>query len=110
MAPIIAAIIGVGAKDVAGRVAQFLALKALLLGLTIVILPIVLKNVFIWIMQFINEIVLSAVAGQSIEAQVITLSGVGAYLADCLMVPQSLAVVLSATIIRLTLNFIPFVK
>ena len=84
-------------------------MKALFLTLMVIVLPIVLKNTITWLIETTYTTVSSAVSGYSLEAQIIQLTGVGAYLAQHLQLPLALSIVLTALSIRLVLNFVPLV-
>lgn len=110
MAPVIAAIAGYGAKMLADRVLMWIAIKALLLTLFILVLPVVLKNFFIWILEFINEIIMSKISDTDLQASMIQLTGLAGYMGNLMKLPQCFNVILSAVAVRITLNFIPFIR
>lgn len=111
MPAIIALIGGVLGKFLTDRFLAFVALKALLYALFILVLPIVLKNVLTWFMSQMMTLINSNIqSGSTLEAFTMQLNGVGAYLGGMLQLPYCLSIILSAIALRITLNFIPFVR
>lgn len=102
---------------IAGAVTRFLstsvvawvAFKAFLLTLFVVVMPIVLKNLLILIMSEIMA-ALPDGSGSGFDSFIISLSGVGAYLGGCFQLPLCFSIIISASLYRLTINLIPFIK
>lgn len=90
-------------------VAYFVALKLVMVTLVMVILPIVLKNFFTWIVEGVLSLVSSSAIGGA-GSMTLALTGVAGYLGSNLGLPACLAVILSAVAVRFTLKLIPFVR
>ena len=90
---------------------MFFGMKALLVTIVTVTFPIIFKNLFVWIIEKIYQIV-EYVLPDNLGISNITLefTGLAAYLAEQLMVPQCLAILITAMTIRSILMFVPFVK
>lgn len=86
-------------------VALGLAIKLLLIGIVVLILPIILKNTFLWIMQKTLELASSGVdpltGSGSMTYQ---FTGLGAYIADSMLLPQCLSIILTAVAVRFILR------
>lgn len=88
---------------------KFAAYKLLLYSLIVTTVPIVVKNLIVW---FFDEIVKSSstVANlDGMQATVLDLTGAAGYLANQLMIPDCISIIMAALVLRFTLNFIPFV-
>lgn len=88
---------------------RYIAYKALAVSLIIITFPIILKNLIVWIFEEVTQVVNANMAPSSLEPVLIELTDLGAWFADCFMLADCLALVLTALVIRLVLNFIPFV-
>ena len=106
---VIASVLGALGRSLLDKLSYFLAMKALLISLMVLVLPIILKNAITWMIEIFHNTMASAVQGYSLEAQIIELSGIGAYLAQQMQLPLCLSIILTALSIRLVLNFIPLV-
>ena len=87
---------------------KYLATKVLLYTSLTVILPAVLKNLLSWLFSLLTSQVSQAQWG-SMSAMVLEYTGFGAWLAVHLRIVDCLSVLISALVVRLTLNFIPFI-
>ncbi len=105
----IAAILGALGRHLLDKLSYFLAMKALMIALIITVLPIILKNTFTWLIETTHNAMAQAVSGYQLSAQIIQISGVGAYLAQQFQLPTCLSIIVTALAIRLVLNFIPLV-
>jgi hypothetical protein len=86
---------------------KWVAFKALLLVLTMTVLPIVLKNVFYDLLSAIMTAVnnkVGSVGTGSIGAVTAEVTGMGGWLAVQLMLPECFSLMLSAVAFRLTLK------
>lgn len=112
MPAIIAAILGFLTKFLTDRALLWVAQKALLTTLFMTVLPWVLKNFFDWVMDQVMSIVESNLTGydSTFDSILINLTGVGAYLGNCFQLDTCFALLMSAILLRMTLNFIPFVR
>ena len=86
---------------------KYTAYKVLLYSSLTVIFPAVLKNLLSWIFKIMTAQVDQFDWGQ-MSSVVVELSGVGAWLAIHLRLIDCFSVLITALVIRLTLNFIPF--
>ncbi len=87
---------------------KYAAYKVLLYASLTVIFPAVLKNLLSWLFGLLTSQVDQFDWGE-MSSIVIQLSGVGAWLAVHLRFVDCLSVFITALVIRLTLNFVPFV-
>lgn len=111
MPAIIAMILGVFGKFLTDKLLMFVAVKALIIGVFVVILPIILQNFFTWVIEQMVLMINSNLSPESqLEAFTINLTGVAAYLGDCFQLPLCVSILLSAMLLRLTMNFIPFIR
>jgi len=110
--PVLALAGGFLTKLLSDRLLLFVAVKALLITLFMTVLPFVLKEFFLWVMDKIMSIVSSNLDGydQTFQTITINLTGVGAYLGDCFQLPLCFSLLMSAILLRITLNFIPFIR
>lgn len=102
LGPIIAAL----AKLFTFEGLKYLATRAMLLTLFTLVLPVVLYNVYSGIVSELLTWTSSQVTGSSLTGSVISLTGVGAWLADQLRLPQCLSLLLSALGLRFALSAI----
>lgn len=95
----------------AAAAARVIVYKALAVGLVATALPAIAKNLFVWVLNFMNEIVTQQLAeqGGTLSSSVLELTGVGAYLGSTMQLPLCFSIIITAIGIRLTLNFIPFI-
>ena len=87
---------------------RFVAGKVLLTGVFVIILPLVLNN-------FIYDIINIAITTINSNSQTsfngaMSFSGLTSYIIFTLRVPDCLSVIVSALVLRVTLNHIPFVR
>lgn len=87
---------------------KYAAHKILLYSSLTVIFPAVLKNLLSWLFKIMTAQVDKFDWGQ-MSSIVVELSGIGAWLAVHLRLIDCFSVLITALVIRLTLNFIPFV-
>lgn len=87
---------------------KFIAYKTLIFTLLTVTLPVVAKNFMTWLFQELTTVV-SSVSTDGLDSTVLHFSGIAGYLASHLMLADCLSILITAIIIRFTLNFIPFV-
>jgi len=88
---------------------KFIAYKTLLITLLTVTLPIVVKNLMTWLFQELINTASSNIDTNGLDATVLHFSGIAGYLASHLMLADCLSILITAIVIRFTLNFIPFV-
>ncbi|MBI5557492.1 MAG: hypothetical protein HY885_07630 [Deltaproteobacteria bacterium] len=88
---------------------RWLAWKALIITVITVTLPIVLKNVITWLFETVMSIATSQISTNGLTHAAFEFTGFSGYLAYHLMIPESIAIILTGLAIRLVLNFIPFV-
>lgn len=88
---------------------KFIAYKALLVTLLTVTLPVIAKNLMTWLFQELVNAANANVHTDGLNATVLHLSGIAGYLASHLMLADCLSILITAIVIRFTLNFIPFI-
>lgn len=111
MPAILAAILGFCGRFFTDRLVQYLAFKALILGIMLVILPLVINNFLFWFMNLLYGKMLAAMStGGAMPSSIIQFTGVSGYIATQLQLPLCLSIILSAVSIRAIMNIIPFFK
>lgn len=110
MLGILQAIYGGLGRFFTDKLAYFGAVKAIMTVLMVSVLPIVLKNTFNWIIEKIYSVVNTHVTTGSLDPIILQFTGVGAYLATHLQFQLCFSILITAVIVRFTLNMIPFVK
>lgn len=92
------------------KVLGWIALKTILVFLFTVIVPVILNNFIYDIMQ----IVMNSASGQIGEISelngAMNFTGFTAWLIDCFKLAESLSVLISALVLRVSLSMIPFVR
>lgn len=88
---------------------KFLAYKALLITLLTITLPVVAKNFMTWLFQELVNTASAHINTDGLNATVLHFSGIAGYLASHLMLADCLSIIITALVIRFTLNFIPFI-
>jgi hypothetical protein len=100
----IAAVIGWIGSIITSMVALGLAIKLLIIGLVTIILPIVLKNLFLWVMDKTLELASSGMSGLEAPSLTYQFTGIGAYMAENLQLPLCVSILLTAVAIRFILR------
>ena len=108
-APLLGWLSGLAGKFLSDYLLRFIAWKILLFTLITITLPIVLKNVIVWVFEEIITASSAIVNIDGMQATVLNLTGAAGYMAYYLMLPDCIAILMTAIVIRFTLNFIPFV-
>ena len=109
LAPVIATIVGYAAKTLTVDTVKFIATRTLIIGVVGTLLPAVLyKLLNAILLELITYAQTQAGSLGSIQGQTVAFSGMGAWVASCLKLPESMAVVMSACALRWVLNAIPF--
>lgn len=97
------------AKIFADKVLGYLAMKAILVFLFITVVPLILNN----FAYDIIEIVLNFAGAQTSSVSELngnmTFTGLGAWFISVFRIPDCLAVLVSALVLRVTLSMIPFI-
>ena len=91
------------------NVLRFAAGKVLLTGLFIVVLPLVLNNFMYDIINMMMGMVNDNVSGTTFNGTM-SFSGLAAHFLILLKIPDCMSVLVSALVIRFSLNMIPFVR
>lgn len=110
MPAIVAAILGSLGRAFVDKLAYFVAMKALLVLLMVTVLPLILKNLLNWFLASVYDIVNANVGSETIPSFAIQLTGLGAYFATHFQLPLCFSIVITAVIVRFTLNMIPFIR
>lgn len=100
----IATLVGAIGTFLSSTVVRFVALKILLTGLFVLVLPVILNNVFHSILGELMQVAMDNVDVGEVSLRY-TLTGVGAYWGGLLKLPECLSIILSACACRLTLRF-----
>lgn len=108
VAPILGWLATAFGKKVLTSVAFFLALKLLLSTLFIIVLPIVLNNVIFGMMETATSYLSTHAPDSTVYNGLHQMSGIGAWLLDCLKVPDALAYLVACLQLHLILKMIPF--
>lgn len=102
--PALFAVIGAIGNVLASSVARFVALKTLLIGLFMIVLPYVLHQIIYFFLDrglnYANQY------SGSLDSATVQLTKFGAWLGDALQVPLCLSIILSAVSIRLSLKLL----
>jgi len=98
------------AKVFADKIIGWLALKALLSALFILVVPIILNNVMYDVMQIVFNFSTSKSGDIQSLNGAMSFSGFMGWLLDVFQVPAAFSVIIGALALRVTLKMIPFVK
>jgi len=85
----------------------YLALKIFIIGAMTIILPLILKNIIVWLFASLVSIVQAQVGDLSFAPVVIEMTGLGAWLAIKTQLPLAFSIVMSCVATRFVLNMIP---
>lgn len=96
------------AKFLTDSLLKYVAYKLLAVTLVTVTLPIVLKNLLVWLFSLLTAQISQLDLG-TLSSVVVEISGLAAWFAVHLRVADCMSILITALVIRLTLNFIPFV-
>ncbi|MDD2466173.1 MAG: hypothetical protein PHI97_19405 [Desulfobulbus sp.] len=88
---------------------KFVAYKTLIFTFLTVTLPVIAKNFMTWLFEELVATASSNMNTDGLDATVLHFSGIAGYLASHLMLADCLSIIITAIVIRFTLNFIPFV-
>jgi hypothetical protein len=97
------------AKMLIDKIVMFLAIKAVLVTLFIVVVPIMLNNLLVKLMSSMLNFATAATAGGGSFGGVVAFAGVGAWLIDCWQLNGCLSIMTAALQLRLLLSMIPFI-
>lgn len=89
--------------------AYYVAIKAVIVTLMMIVLPILLKKFFTWIVAGVLTLVGDSALG-SVSPTTLALTGLAGWFGSNLGLPGCFAVILSAVATRFTLKLIPFVR
>jgi len=89
----------------ASEAARFLALKIFLTTVLVLVLPVVLNNFLIEILQAIMDKA-NSLSSSGVNSHMMQLTGISAYLADCLQIPLMVSILLGAVSVKFTLKLI----
>ena len=95
------------ARFLTAGVIKWLAWKAAVLFVTCVLIPIVLNNIFYKMLE--KAMALHTTQAGSMSGQMMALTGLAAWLAIQLKIPESMALVVGALSKRVGMSFIPFI-
>lgn len=94
--------------NVALEVIKWIAFRGLMLTLFVTIMPIIFHNLLIWGLRFGGSIMTRYMdlvgMPEGFEHQLLTLTGLGGYLANCFQIPQCISILMTALTARMLLN------
>lgn len=92
------------------EILKWVAFRGLMLTLFVTIMPIIFHNILIWSMKFGSSILKRYMelngSSPDFSAYVMTVTGVGGYLANCMQIPQCFAILMTALSARFALNML----
>lgn len=94
----------------ASQASKILALKIILTTLMMVILPIVLNNIFYDIVESLLTTANERIGNSSVTSPTLTLTGLAAFLASYLRLPDALSILITGVVTKVALRMIPFVR
>ncbi len=109
MGALLALLGGIFAKFLTIDMAKFLAMRALLLSLFTLVLPVVLYKLFVEVLDEIMQYSSDAVSGAGMSSTIMDLTGFAGWIAAQMNLSASLAIFFSALALRYTLSMIPFI-
>ena len=74
-----------------------------------VTLPVIVKNLMTWLFQTLVDAATANIDTDGLSSTVLHFTGIAGYLASHLLLADCLSILITAIVIRFTLNFIPFV-
>jgi hypothetical protein len=98
------------AKLFTDKVIGWIALKVVIVFLFVTIVPIILNNFLYDIIEIVMNFATGQTSGASSMTGSMSFTGFCAWLIQCFKISESLAVFVSALILRATLNMIPLVR
>jgi hypothetical protein len=110
MAAIVQAIGWLVGKVFADNLLRYIATKALIFALVVVVLPIILNNLVYDLIEIIQLVVTDQLSGTTLESSSLAVTGVAAWLFTTCKIGEAFSVVVSAIVVRASLNLIPFVR
>jgi len=108
IAPILAFLTSAFAKAILDKVFFFLALKVFLTTIFIIVLPIVLNNLMFDMMHTAMNYLQTNAPDSSIHDGLVEISGLAAWLIDCLKISDAVAYLVSCLQLHMILKMIPF--
>jgi|Deesub1362A_J573_1020465.scaffolds.fasta_scaffold04255_4 hypothetical protein len=109
MSALLTWVLGLVGSLLSSSVARFVALKIVLWGLFVTVLPVVLINVFAEILQGLMDVV-GASVGSGSEPLLVQFTGFAGWLAYHLRIPEGFSLLFSALAFRFTLRLVPFLR
>jgi len=97
------------AKMIVDKILLFLAIKAILVALFIVVVPILANNILTRLMETMLNFAQVASADAGAFGGPVAFAGVAAWLIECFQINGCLSILTSALKLRLLLSMIPFV-
>ena len=100
---------GLAGKFLTDSLLKWAAVKVLVFTTLTITFPIVVKNLINWLFTTVSAVASSNISTDGLHSTVLNLSGLSGYLASVLMIPDCIAIIMTAIVIRFTLNLVPFV-
>lgn len=98
------------ARLITVETAKLIALKAMLLVLAIVVLPLVVENFLVYLISGAYGVMDANVASSGLAPVILQITGMGGWIAEQLRLPESFAVIISGITVRFGINAIPFLR
>lgn len=98
------------ARVFADKVVGWIAMKAVLCFLFITVVPLVLNNFLYDIIKIMMDFATGQSAGASALNGGMSFTGFLAWLLEVFRIPEAIALLVSALVLRVTLSMIPFVR
>lgn len=98
------------ARVFADKVIGWIAMKAVLVFLFITVVPLLLNNFLYDIIKVMMDFASDKAGGVSAINGGMSFTGFTAWLLECFRLPEAIALLISALVLRLTLSMIPFVR
>lgn len=94
----------------ADKILGWIALKAVLVFLFIIVVPLLLNNFMYDIIKIMMDFSSSQASGAASLNGAMTFSGFAAWLMECFRIPEAIAIMVSALALRSILLMVPFVR
>ncbi len=96
-------------KFLSDSLLKFGAWKVLIFTFFTVTFPIIIKNLISDLFDVFAGIA-GNISSEGVSAANVSFTGLSGYLVQALMIPDCLSIILTAIVIRISLNFIPFLR
>lgn len=94
----------------ADNILKWIAFKAVMVFLFIIVVPLLLNNFLYDMMEIMMNFSSGQAAGSSALNGSMSFSGLMAWFLECFRIPEAVSIVVSALVLRLVLSMVPFVR